>query len=593
MLKGLGLTPDTAQLSPTRWKGGGEYSLGVFDRLWNDWRLIDGTAIGLGRRCLKAAPSCESLGREGAAELGFLEDHRERTAPAPTGDLAAEIATLDPSAATPELRGQTTRLPSAVKRAAATILQGAMAAKADLDSVYAKLGGLAKVKAIATEVASFGTAYDLGPDMLAAMRSFDEARMLSGYLKLALAVDRATDLIRHAPKTAFHFRCDTAFGRIELNGNQSCTYDDVPYLLIFDEGSGRHFPGGASAAPANPVSVMITTGGTNVFQASARAFGCGVLGYGILVDLGGRNEFNVGTAGLGAGIFGVGALLAEKGGNRFAVRSYGEGAGTFGLGLLSDLQGGDRFDCFIEAQGFGQCRGLGALVDVEGRNTYVANDEKIDYPSPQTAQHNTSLAQGCGFGRREDGGHSMAGGIGLLVDGAGNDTYRCGVFGQGVAYWYALGYLVNFGSDNRYEGQWYVQGAAAHYAVGALCALGGRGIYKASIAQNQGHGRDYSIGWLHVKGGDDALECPGTAQGSSNMNGIGVLWHEGGRATFSSGAQSMGFAGDSRPGELCLGLFRADGALNVYKPSSPGKARSTWIQAGSDKGNCKGSGRSR
>ena len=417
--------------------------------------------------------------------------------------------------------------------------------------------------------------------------------MLTGYVKLAAAVDKAADVMRHAPKTRFHFRCETTLGRIALNGIDDDNYEDVPYLLILDTGGNDRYAGGATASPSNPVSVLIDSSGDDRYEAKNDAFGFGVLGYGVLVDLGGNDRYEVESAGLGAGIFGVGALLDESGNDTYEVRQYGEGAAAFGLGFLCDLRGDDRYNCFFEAQGFGETRGFGALVDVKGNDSYIADDKKIDYPAPQTAEHNTSLAQGCGFGRREDGGRSFAGGIGILVDGSGDDVYRCGVFGQGVAYWYALGFLVDFGGKDDYQGVWYAQGAAAHYAVGALCDMGGDDLYKATMNQSQGHGRDYSTGWLHDAGGKDRFECSGTALGSANMNGLGFLWHEKGRGTFVSGSASFGFAGDSRPGELCLGMFRADGPFNVFPAGLPPKQNALWTQPGSDKGLCKGSGRCR
>ncbi len=139
------------------------------------------------------------------------------------------------------------------------------------------------------------------------------------------------------------------------------------------------------------------------------------------------------------------------------------------------MQGNDTYDCHSQAQGFGGVKGFGALVDVRGDDKYVADDTKIDNPAPQTAQHNTSLSQGVGFGRRANpgDGHSMAGGVGMLVDGAGNDFYKCGVFGQGVSIVQPRRSCVDFGGNDSYDGVWYVQGSAAHYSLGCLLDLGG------------------------------------------------------------------------------------------------------------------------
>ena len=67
------------------------------------------------------------------------------------------------------------------------------------------------------------------------------------------------------------------------------------------------------------------------------------------------------------------------------------------------------------SQALGGMRGCGLLVDGAGDDRCEANDSDTRYPSLQTAEHNVSLAQGAGFGRRAhpgDGGSSGVGGAG-------------------------------------------------------------------------------------------------------------------------------------------------------------------------------------
>ena len=61
--------------------------------------------------------------------------------------------------------------------------------------------------------------------------------------------------------------------------------------------------------------------------------------------------------------------------------------------------------------------------------------------------------------------------MGILIDGKGDDRYRCGVFGQGVSYWYGLGMLIDLEGHDTYEGVWYCQGARPHYGVGRFATL--------------------------------------------------------------------------------------------------------------------------
>ena len=175
----------------------------------------------------------------------------------------------------------------------------------------------------------------------------------------------------------------------------------------------------------------------------------------------------------------------------------------------------DEYRCFMQAQGFGGVRGCGVLVDREGDDIYDANDKDIRYPSPQDAKHNTSLAQGFAFGLRDHpgAGNSLAGGVGILVDGKGNDRYSCGVFGQGVSYWYGLGMLIDMEGDDEYTGIWYCQGSGAHYGVGAIVDMAGNDKYLTKLTMGQGAGHDYSTAWFHDASGNDTYECPGNCVG--------------------------------------------------------------------------------
>ena len=192
------------------------------------------------------------------------------------------------------------------------------------------------------------------------------------------------------------------------------------------------------------------------------------------------------------------------------------------------------------------------LIDNAGSDSYIANDEDIKFPSPQTGEHNTSMAQGVGFGRRAHPGdsRSLAGGVGILVEGGGDDDYSCGVFGQGAAYWYALGMLVDMAGNDRYEGVWYAQGAAAHYAVATLLDEAGNDEHRVSMYTSLGAGHDYSIG---------------------------QLWNEAGADRYQ--VQRLGAASSSRAGQRGLGLFVDGGGEDEWpeddKLAQPG---AKWIR---------------
>jgi hypothetical protein len=157
------------------------------------------------------------------------------------------------------------------------------------------------------------------------------------------------------------------------------------------------------------------------------------------------------TAGSGTG--GVGILIEHGGGSTFYGRAQSEGAGHLGgVGLLLDHgPGNNTYLAAATSQGMGLLGGVGVLVDT-GRNN------RFDYYSPRplnpSAQNHQDGAGGftndLGFGSEFDHGQHMngperpdgqpggmcdniersiqgvglMGGIGMLLDAQGSNTYR-------------------------------------------------------------------------------------------------------------------------------------------------------------------------
>ena len=596
LLQPVGLTAASAQLGPGKWLDGGLYRLNTFQKIWDDWRLMDGTAIAFGNTFLADSNHFQQLIMDAARALDLQPAVLEPAAAPPAADgreaLAAALQELHAALHQPltaeqvrQLQTRAAAVPPAMAAAAAAILRAIPPALAKRDQAFAASGGSAALAPLAGRALAFGLNHELDADILKLIDTTDQTRLAEAALILAAAIDQAplawgTDLT--AP---FTFSWDTPVGRVVLNGGQNDTYPAGDYLLVLDTGGDDTYATAAAATWRTPVSIVIDRAGNDIYASAAPgAVGCGCLGYAFLLDAAGDDQYVTQAAGLGTGVFGIGVVIDRAGNDTYQSRLLGQGAGVMGIGILNDLTGNDLYQCMIRAQGFGGPRGFGALIDGTGNDRYVADDTKIEYASPQTAEHNTSLAQGCGFGRRAHpgDGHSLGGGIGLLVDGQGDDHYQAGVFGQGVAYWYALGLLVDFSGNDTYEGVWYNQGAAAHYAAAALVDLAGNDHYRATLNQSQGHGRDLSTGWLHDRSGDDRYACGGTAQGSSNMNGLGFLWDEAGNDTYDAPPDlSFGYAGDGRPESSCLGVFLDGGGDDRFTgAAAAGRAKphTRWQQ---------------
>jgi hypothetical protein len=217
------------------------------------------------------------------------------------------------------------------------------------------------------------------------------------------------------------------------------------------------------------------------------------------------------------------------------------------------------------------------LVDKSGDDHYIAEDEDIVFPSPQTGEHNANLAQGVGFGKRADfvDGHSWAGGHGFLIDGAGDDIYDAGLFAQGCAYWYAIGLLSDVSGNDEYNGIWYVQGSGAHFGLGILLESEGDDIYNAEMNMAQGAGHDFTLGFLIEEDGDDVYNAPNLSLGGGNANGIGMFWDKKGDDEYNCTARiTLGRANRAGRGGLrdhinTIGFFLDTGGDDTYPLAYP------------------------
>jgi hypothetical protein len=300
------------------------------------------------------------------------------------------------------------------------------------------------------------------------------------------------------------------------------------------------------ASLAEPISLVVDLAGNDRYDAGDvdGTFGCGLFGLGALIDLGGDDVYAARDSALGCAWYGAGLLLDEAGDDRYTVGTWGQGAAHVGAGVLCDLAGKDAYECAQQAQGLGATLGGGVLLDVSGNDAYVARDdgnrEKI------YLDQSVAMAQGCGYGRRADlgDGHSLAGGIGILVDGGGDDRYHAMVWSQGCAYWWAVGILEDRGGNDVYENGKYSSGAGAHFGVGVHVDLAGDDRYNAGVTtavnQYQGHARDGSIGIFIDGDGRDTYRLRNHCAGAGDLGSIGFFWDRRGDDTYEVLGNELG-----------------------------------------------------
>lgn len=224
---------------------------------------------------------------------------------------------------------------------------------------------------------------------------------------------------------------------------------------------------------------------------------------------------------LGASIGGIGLLLDENGHDSYRGLTFCEGAGCFGVGLIKEKNGNDVYVANSYSQGFGMTQGIGVISDDKGNDSYLVDARSLDIG--RYNDHYVSMCQGFGLGLRP----YYAGGIGLIIEGEGNDVYHADIFGQGGAYWYSLGAIVDKSGHDHYTSYQYSQGAGIHLAIGLLKDYDGWDFYS-SDGVSQGCGHDFGFGLLWDVKGNDNYSAYSLSQGAGNADGIGILIDESG-----------------------------------------------------------------
>lgn len=455
------------------------------------------------------------------------------------------------------------------------------------------------------------------------------------------AIDLSATLETYAIETlvgnTIHLFVDTPAGAIVMSGDSDDVHANPAILLLIDFGGDDTYRGatGATASPANGVSVVIDVAGMDTYgyaevpvpsdtsgppdsrrlpsdgggrapagatngpfsQSIASRQGAGRLGIGMLFDFGADvDHYRALRMSQGYGALGVGVLYDGGGDDVYEGEAAVQGAASFGLGLLYDRGGDDHYVAYAFAQGFGYSRGVGTLYDQAGTDDYFSHPTDVLYYSPQNpGGSNSSFSQGAGFGRRADFGDgvNMSGGLGVLRDATGDDTYTVGIFGQGTGYWFGTGLLLEGDGADHYDGWWYVHGSAAHYAVAALVDEGGGDTYQVASpgdpARNTsvGVGHDFSIGWLVDRGGDDVYHAPNLSLGSGNAAGYGFFVDLAGDDVYTATSDfSFGNASIESPGDTLramagtLGLFVDRGGADSYTRPTPAPVaeNATWTQ---------------
>ena len=361
---------------------------------------------------------------------------------------------------------------------------------------------------------------------------------------------------------------DTPHGRIVIGGTGANVYRldamaDV--AVVIDRGGDDRYEEGTLSA-ARPVLIVLDLGGNDTYRAQRPGTqGGAMLGASLLVDVAGDDRYEALDVAQGSCLGGVGILVDLAGNDVYRGLRRVQGQATCGFGVLLDGDGDDTYHAALYAQGVGGPLGLGLLDDLSGSDHYYAGGLYPD--SYDDTPGYAAWSQGVGFGPRG----VANGGIGVLLDGDGDDTYECDYFSHAGGYWFALGLARDFGGNDRrlgatrlaYDGseraekvflRWGV-GFGCHFALGLLFDDAGDDTYGGDIV-GLAFAWDFGVTALCDFDGNDRYITPSSAQGMAAQAGVAILFDARGDDRYES--TTVGSASESvtyHPMPDCGGNF--------------------------------------
>jgi len=366
----------------------------------------------------------------------------------------------------------------------------------------------------------------------------------------------------------------TPSGDIVVGGPGENTYEleKMPQVsAVIDLGGDDVYHEG-TVSLARPVLIVIDLAGNDAYRGSKPGVqGSAVLGVSMLLDAEGNDVYQAQDVCQGSCLAGVGILIDNAGNDSYRGFRRTQGHAIAGVGILLDRAGNDNYHAALWAQGLGGPLGFGVLDDGDGKDHYYGggyyvNSYKDDDDSPTPGYE--GWAQGMGGGMRA----ISNGGIGVILDGGGDDVYEFDYLSHGGGYWLGIGFARDFGGNDQrlgatakaYNGgarterryQRFGTGFGCHYALGFCFDDAGDDVYHGTI-MGLGFAWDCSVGVLCDFGGNDRYESTGrTTQGTGAQAGLGVLYDYNGDDFYrgrGQGSASSGISYHSLPS--CGGNF--------------------------------------
>ncbi len=266
------------------------------------------------------------------------------------------------------------------------------------------------------------------------------------------------------------------------------------------------------------IGLIIDREGRDVYHAEKLSQGVGgPRGFGAIIDGGGNDLYRANGPNYGSAYGTPGVYLGMSQGFGFGVRGYAAG----GVGVVDDMSGNDQYIAGEFSQGGGYYFGLGMIRDHAGHDIYHANRYGQAFAAHQAAgiliddegdDTYWSMTAASQSGVWDES-------VTLLLDKAGNDSYRCDGLGIGAASMQAIGIFIDLEGDDRYSanaGATIGQSGSNTYHYGSSGVMSFSGFFDLGGTDSySGNGRTNNTAVLTGSRNEDVPE-------NSNLYGIFV-----------------------------------------------------------------------
>ncbi|HEB60362.1 MAG TPA: hypothetical protein ENJ06_00900 [Phycisphaeraceae bacterium] len=293
-------------------------------------------------------------------------------------------------------------------------------------------------------------------------------------------------------------------------GNDRHT-EDADFLL--DTGGDDYYINNAGGTGGtHPTCLCVDLSGNDIYEAASAVQGAGFLGTGLLADLAGDDRYEAEHHAQGAAYFGGGMLIDLAGDDFYHASHFVQGAAAFGISLLYDESGNDIYVADGFAQAASTTQGGALLLDSGGNDNFTCGGARENFWSTRLG-----IGQGGASGVRDypwNNKPTFYGGVAILDDEEGNDSFYTPLFGMGGAYVLGAGIHINGGGNDHFTGGPETMGAVVHLAAGLFIKYNGDDVYNAGWGA-LGVAGDRGAGVFIDTAGNDKYHADGHCVGTA------------------------------------------------------------------------------